>query len=122
MIGVVVAVGFLGFIIHIAARFDPFMSSMYIDTIGCLIAWLVPIFLVVWRLKAGLCYDYFKPPVKNRPLFEYLYRVGDKRTIFGTRLPGVDSFDKTHVCIPVGCWLSDSDVDKIVDLVRKYNG
>lgn len=90
MIGIIIAVGFLGFIIHIAARFDPLMSSMYIDTIGALIMWLVPMFLVIYRLKTGLCYDYFKPPVKNRPLFEFLYRVGDKRTVYGARLPGTE--------------------------------
>lgn len=88
MIAVVIAIGLLGFIIHIAARMDPFMSSMYIDTIGALIIWVVPLMIVVWRLKAGLCYDYFKQPQKNKPLFEFLYRVGDKRTIYGNRLPG----------------------------------
>ena len=35
-------------------------------------------------------------------------------------LPGVDSFDKTHVCIPVGWWLSGSDVKHICNLLRKY--
>jgi len=67
--------------------------------------------------------DYMK---KNGVETSKVHARNDTKTIFaesfGTRLPGVDSFDKTHVCIPVGCWLSDSDVDKIVDLVRKYNG
>jgi len=35
-------------------------------------------------------------------------------------LPGVDYFDKHHVCIPVGWWLSDYDVEKIIDLIRRY--
>lgn len=88
MIPIIIAIGFLGFVIHIAARMDPMMSSMYIDSFGALICWLAPMMLVVWRLKAGQCYDYFKQPVKNKPLFEFLYRVGDKRTVHGDRLPG----------------------------------
>lgn len=35
-------------------------------------------------------------------------------------LPGVDSFEKTHVCIPVGWWLDDNDVEKICELLRRY--
>ena len=35
-------------------------------------------------------------------------------------LPGVDYFDKHHVCIPVGWWLSEEDQDKIVTLVQQY--
>ena len=35
-------------------------------------------------------------------------------------LPGVDYFDKHHVCIPVGWWLSDYDVEKIIDLIKRY--
>ena len=63
-----------GFIIHIAAKHDPMMSALYIDTIGAMIMFVVPMMLVIYRLKAGLCYDYFKPPQKNKPLFEFLYR------------------------------------------------
>ena len=54
MIGVIIAIGFLGFIIHIAAKFDPLMSALWIDTIGALIMWLVPMFLVIYRLKTEL--------------------------------------------------------------------
>jgi len=36
-------------------------------------------------------------------------------------LPGVDYFNRHHVCIPVGWWLSDLDVEKIVGLVVQYN-
>lgn len=49
----------------------------------------------------------------------------DTKTIFRdyrTYLPGVDYFDEHHVCIPVGWWLTDNDVDKIVNLVKKYLG
>ncbi len=35
-------------------------------------------------------------------------------------LPGVDFFDRNHVCLPVGWWLSDNDIDKIVNLVHCY--
>ena len=47
----------------------------------------------------------------------------DKKTIFkkfSTELPGVDYFDKHHVCIPVGWWLSDSDVQKIISLIKAF--
>jgi dTDP-4-amino-4,6-dideoxygalactose transaminase len=48
----------------------------------------------------------------------------DTKTIFASspkaNLPGVDAFDKTHVCIPAGWWLTDDDVSKIIDLVRRY--
>lgn len=35
-------------------------------------------------------------------------------------LPGVDSFYKTQVAIPVGWWLTDNDIDKITELVKKW--
>jgi len=35
-------------------------------------------------------------------------------------LPGVDSFEKTHVCIPCGWWLDDEDVERICELLRRY--
>ncbi|GAF74486.1 unnamed protein product [marine sediment metagenome] len=31
---------------------------------------------------------YFNPPIKNKPTFEFLYRVGERRAISGNRLPG----------------------------------
>jgi len=36
-------------------------------------------------------------------------------------LPGVDYFDDHHVCIPVGWWVKDSEVDKIVSLIKQYD-
>jgi len=47
----------------------------------------------------------------------------DTKTVFKksrTYLPGVDRFDKHHVCLPVGWWLSDEDVLKIISLVLGY--
>lgn len=48
----------------------------------------------------------------------------DTKKIFASspnaKLPGVDAFDKTHVCIPVGWWLSDDDVTKVIKLVKEY--
>jgi len=35
-------------------------------------------------------------------------------------LVGVDYFDDHHVCIPVGWWLKDSEVEQIVSLIKKY--
>ena len=48
----------------------------------------------------------------------------DTKTIFKrspkVELPGVDAFDKTHVCIPCGWWVSDNDVTRIIKLVKEY--
>ncbi len=48
----------------------------------------------------------------------------DTKTIFASSPPatllGVDAFDKTHVCIPVGWWLTEDDVSKVIKLVREY--
>jgi dTDP-4-amino-4,6-dideoxygalactose transaminase len=35
-------------------------------------------------------------------------------------LPGVEDFDSHHICIPVGWWLSDEDVEYIIKLVLAY--
>lgn len=45
----------------------------------------------------------------------------DKKSVFKefeTDLPGVDCFDKHHVCIPVGWWVDN--VDEIAELVVDY--
>ena len=47
----------------------------------------------------------------------------DTKTVFKdsrANLPGVDWFDKYHVCIPVGWWLEDCQVEMISDLIIKY--
>lgn len=47
----------------------------------------------------------------------------DTKTVFKdsmAKLPGVDLFDKHHVCIPVGWWLSEDDVEKIISLIKTY--
>jgi dTDP-4-amino-4,6-dideoxygalactose transaminase len=36
-------------------------------------------------------------------------------------LPNVTSFDATQTCIPVGWWLSESDLDKIVSVLNGFN-
>jgi perosamine synthetase len=35
-------------------------------------------------------------------------------------LPGVTSFDNTQVCIPNGWWLSDENIDYIIETVNKF--
>lgn len=39
---------------------------------------------------------------------------------YNPNLPGVESFNRTHLCIPVGWWVSDEDRNRIADLVIKY--
>ncbi len=46
----------------------------------------------------------------------------DQKTMFGTNcvLPGVALFDKHHVCIPVGWWVTKEQRDHIVNSVKEY--
>lgn len=47
----------------------------------------------------------------------------DTKTIFKdskTSLPGVDEFDRKHVCIPVGWWLSESDTQHVINSIFNY--
>lgn len=47
----------------------------------------------------------------------------DTKTMFvGSQcsLPGVDSFDKDHVCIPVGWWVTKEQRDHIINSVKEY--
>lgn len=37
-------------------------------------------------------------------------------------LPGVTAFDQTQICIPNGWWLTQPDLDHIVDTLNVYNG
>jgi dTDP-4-amino-4,6-dideoxygalactose transaminase len=39
---------------------------------------------------------------------------------FKRELPGVTEFDRRHVCVPCGWWMSDEDVQKIVDALKGY--
>ena len=39
---------------------------------------------------------------------------------FRTNLPGVESFNRTHICIPVGWWVSKDDREYIAENVIKY--
>ena len=39
---------------------------------------------------------------------------------FKTDLPGVDEFNRRHVCVPCGWWLSDEDVKQVVDALKGY--
>ncbi len=48
----------------------------------------------------------------------------DNKTMFldskDDKLLGVDSFDEHHVCIPVGHWLCERDVNHIIETVKGY--
>lgn len=47
----------------------------------------------------------------------------DNKTIFAryvSRLPGVDMFDRHHVCIPCGWWVSDENVEAIINAAKEY--
>ncbi len=73
--------------------------------------------------------------VKDRPRFmEYMRQKGitvsqvharnDYHTMCKesrTKLPGVDEFTSEQVSIPVGWWLSEKDLDRIIGAVREYD-
>jgi dTDP-4-amino-4,6-dideoxygalactose transaminase len=73
--------------------------------------------------------------VKNSPKFmEYMEKEGitvsqvharnDSHTIFKdskVELPGVDEFTSEQVSIPVGWWLTDEDLAKIIDAIVEYD-
>jgi dTDP-4-amino-4,6-dideoxygalactose transaminase len=39
---------------------------------------------------------------------------------FKRELPGVEEFDRRHVCVPCGWWLSDEDISIVVNALKKY--
>lgn len=39
---------------------------------------------------------------------------------FEKDLPGVTEFDRRHVCVPCGWWMSDEDVNEVVDALKGY--
>ena len=39
---------------------------------------------------------------------------------YDPNLPGVESFNRTHLCIPVGWWVTKEDRERIANLIIKY--
>lgn len=39
---------------------------------------------------------------------------------YDPNLPGVESFNRTHLCIPVGWWVTPEDRERIADLIIKF--
>ena len=39
---------------------------------------------------------------------------------YNPNLPGVESFNRTHLCIPVGWWVTEEDRERIADLIIKF--
>jgi dTDP-4-amino-4,6-dideoxygalactose transaminase len=35
-------------------------------------------------------------------------------------LPNADAFERTHLCIPVGWWLSESDRERVAEAVMRF--
>lgn len=42
------------------------------------------------------------------------------RDFYDEKLPGVESFNRTHLCIPVGWWVTKDDREHIAETVIKY--
>lgn len=62
--------------------------------------------------------------MKNRDIeCSKVHDRNDTKKIFSAykkNLPGVDEFDRRHVCIPCGWWLSDEEVEKVMDALENY--
>ena len=39
---------------------------------------------------------------------------------YDPNLPGVESFNRTHLCIPVGWWVTKEDRERIANLIIKF--
>ena len=77
----------IGFMLIILSHEDPLLHFFYFDVLGGIIMF-IGVVVTMYRLGTGGCMPYFKMDKKNTPLFEFLYRVGEKRPIFGKRIPG----------------------------------
>jgi hypothetical protein len=80
-------ISFLGFMIIVGSHGNGVLHYWYFDVLGGFIM-LMPVILMFYRLRIGDCWNEFDLPKKNKPLFDFLYRVGVIRSIFGKRLPG----------------------------------
>jgi hypothetical protein len=52
-----------------------------------------------------------------------VHRRNDTYTVFrefAAHLPGTDAFDADHACIPIGWWLSEHDVNRIIHAVHHF--
>lgn len=52
-----------------------------------------------------------------------LQRRNDIYSVFrqsARELPGVDAFDREHICIPVGSWVGENEVKRVIDAVSRY--
>lgn len=83
----VIMLWFIGFIMILITHETPILHYFYFDVLGGFICGIA-IIVAMYRLMAGGGLQYFKMPRKNTPLFEFLYRIGEKRTIYGKRIPG----------------------------------
>ena len=63
--------------------------------------------------------------MRNRDIIcSKVHERNDTKTMFAssrTDLPGVTAFDTSHVCIPVGWWVSLKDREHIIKSVKEYN-
>jgi perosamine synthetase len=53
-----------------------------------------------------------------------VHRRNDTYTVFrefAAHLPGVSAFDKEHVCIPVGWWVDDDAVQRVIRTVLEFD-
>ncbi len=68
--------------------------------------------------------DFIKFMNENGIMVSLVHGRNDKYTVFKdslVRLPGLDEFTKEYIAIPVGWWLTKSDVSRIIDAVRQYD-
>jgi len=82
-----IIVWLIGFIITVISHDSPLLHYFYFDILGVIICF-VPIMITFVRLRTGDCWNNFSLPSKNKPLYDFLYRIGKIRSVFGQRIPG----------------------------------
>ena len=87
MIALILMLNLVGFMVIVLSHNNPMMHFFYFDVLGGIIMF-IGLAVTLYRLGIGGCMPYFKMGKKNTPLFEFLYRVGEKRPIYGKRIPG----------------------------------
>lgn len=90
--GIIMMVEVLAMLVFIYWRMDPIVGYFYyIDAFAFILAWILPIFMIIRLAKTDTFKD-FDDPKKTKALMDFLYRDGTARSIYGERMPGTSFF------------------------------
>ena len=82
-----VLIWLIGLLITAVGHGNPLLHYFYFDILGVIIC-VIPIMITFVRLRSGGCWNNFSLPTKNKPLYDFLYRIGKISSVFGKRIPG----------------------------------